>query len=55
MNNVPQCEIAKYLGISYSMVHNVIKRFRESIEISVYKDKSKNQYWMDNGFAIIAE
>ncbi len=34
-NNVPQCQIAKALQISSSTVHNIIKRFRETGEISV--------------------
>ncbi len=33
--NVPQCQIAKALQISSSTVHNIIKRFRETGEISV--------------------
>ncbi len=36
-NNVPQCQIAKALLISSSTVHNIIKRFRETGEISVCK------------------
>ncbi len=35
-NNVPQCQIAKALQISSSTVHNIIKRFRETGEISVH-------------------
>ncbi len=34
-NNVPQYQIAKSLQISSSTVHNIIKRFKESGEISV--------------------
>ncbi len=34
-NNVPQCQIAKALQIASSTVHNIIKRFRETGEISV--------------------
>ncbi len=34
-NNIPQCQIAKALQISSSIVHNIIKRFRETGEISV--------------------
>ncbi len=34
-NNVPQCQIAKALQISSSTVHNIIKRFRETGEISL--------------------
>ncbi len=36
-NNVPQCQIAKALQISSSSGHNIIKRFRETGEISVHK------------------
>ncbi len=36
-NNVPQRQIAKALLISSSTVHNIIKRFRETGEISVRK------------------
>ncbi len=36
-NNVPQHQIAKALQISSSTVHNIIKRFRETGEISVRK------------------
>ncbi len=36
-NNIPQCQIAKALQISSSAVHNIIKRFRETGEISVRK------------------
>ncbi len=36
-NNVPQRQIAKALQISSSTVHNIIKRFRETGEISVLK------------------
>ncbi len=36
-NNVPQRQIAKGLRISSSTVHNIIKRFRETGEISVRK------------------
>ncbi len=35
--NVPQCQIAKALQISSSTVQNIIKRFRETGEISVRK------------------
>ncbi len=34
-NNVPQCKITKALQISSSIVHNIIKRFRETGEISL--------------------
>ncbi len=36
-NNVPQYQIAKALQISSSTVHNIIKRFRETEEISMRK------------------
>ncbi len=36
-NKVPQYQIAKALQISSSTVHNIIKRFRETREISVRK------------------
>ncbi len=36
-NNIPQCQIVKALQISSSTVHNIIKRFRETGEISVHK------------------
>ncbi len=36
-NNVPQSQIAKALQILASTVHNIIKRFRETGEISVCK------------------
>ncbi len=38
-NNVPQRQIAKALQISSSTVHNTIKRFRETGEISVRKEQ----------------
>ncbi len=40
-NNVPQCQIAKALQISSFTVHNIIKRFRESGEISVRKGQGR--------------
>ncbi len=40
-NNVPQCQIAKALPISSSTVHNIIKRFRETGEISVRKGQGR--------------
>ncbi len=40
-NNVPQCQIAKALQISSSTVHDIIKRFRESGEISVCKRQGR--------------
>ncbi len=40
-NNVPQCQIAKALQISPSTLHNIIKRFRETGEISVRKEQGQ--------------
>ncbi len=40
-NNVPQHQIAKALQISSSTVHNIIKRFRETGEISVRKGQGR--------------
>ncbi len=40
-NNVPQHQIAKALQISSSTVHNIIKRFRETGEISVRKGQGQ--------------
>ncbi len=40
-NNVHQRQIAKALQISSSTVHNIIKRFRETGEISVRKGKGR--------------
>ncbi len=40
-NNVPQREIAKALQISSFTVHNIIKRFRETGEISVRKGQGR--------------
>ncbi len=40
-NNVPQFQIAKALQISSSTLHNIIKRFRETGEISVCKGKGR--------------
>ncbi len=40
-NNVSQCQIAKPLQISSSAVHNIIKRFRETEEISVRKGQGR--------------
>ncbi len=40
-NNVPQCQIAKALQISSSTVHNIIKRLRETGEISVCKGQGR--------------
>ncbi len=41
-NNVLQCQIAKALQISSSTVHNIIKRFRETGEISVCKGQGRS-------------
>ncbi len=40
-NNVPQRQIAKALQISSSTVHNIIKIFRETVEISVRKGQDQ--------------
>ncbi len=40
-NNVPQLQIAKALQISSSTVHNIIKRFTETGEISVRKTQGR--------------
>ncbi len=40
-NNVPRLQIAKALQISSSTVHNIIKRFRETGEISVRKEQGR--------------
>ncbi len=40
-NNVPQHQIAKALQISSYTVHNIIKRFRETGEISVRKGQGR--------------
>ncbi len=40
-NNVPQRQIAKALQISSSTVHNIIKRFRETGEISLVKGQDQ--------------
>ncbi len=40
-NSVPQRQIAKALQISSSTVHNIIKRFRETGEISVRKGQGR--------------
>ncbi len=40
-NNVPQRQIAKALEISSSTVHDIIKRFRETGEISVHKGQGR--------------
>ncbi len=43
-NNVPQHQIAKALQISSSTVHNIIKRFRETGEISVRKGQGRRPF-----------
>ncbi len=40
-NNVPQHQTGKALQISSSTVHNIIKRFRETGEISVRKGQGQ--------------
>ncbi len=40
-NNFPQRQIAKALQISSSTVHTIIKRFRETGEISVHKGQGR--------------
>ncbi len=40
-NNVPQRQIAKALQISSSTVHNIMKSFRETGEISVCKGQGR--------------
>ncbi len=40
-NNIPRCRIAKALQISSSTVHNIIKRFRETGEISMSKGQGQ--------------
>ncbi len=42
-NNVPQRQIAKALQISSSTVHNIIKRFRETGEISERKGQGRRR------------
>ncbi len=39
-NKISQCKIAKNLGLSPSTIHNIVKQFRESGEISVKKDRT---------------
>ena len=40
-NNVPQSQIAKALQSSSSTVHNIIKRFRETGDISMHKGRGR--------------
>ncbi len=35
-NHISQCKIAKNLGLSPNNIHNIVKRFRESREITVH-------------------
>ncbi len=35
-NHILQCKIAKNLGLSPSTIHNIVKRFRESRDITVH-------------------
>jgi len=48
-NHISQCKIAKYLGISPSTKHNIVKSFRESREISM-NEKPGNLCWMSVTF-----
>ncbi len=43
-NNVPQRQIAKALQMSSSTVHNIIRRFRETGEISVVKGQDQRPF-----------
>ncbi len=54
-NNVPQCQIAKALQISSSTVHNIIKRLRETGEISVLRDKAEDICWMPVVFGALRQ
>ncbi len=47
--NIPQHQIAKALQISSSTVHNIIKRFRETEEISVRKGQGRRPLWDAHG------
>ena len=44
-DNVSQCKIANNLGLSPSTVHNIVKRPRESGEISVCKGQGRKPLW----------
>ncbi len=35
-NHISQCKIAKNLGLSPNNIHNIVKRFRESREITAH-------------------
>ncbi len=45
-NNVPQRQIAKALQISSYAVHNILKQFRETGEISVHQGQGRRLCWM---------
>ncbi len=49
-NNVPQRQITKALQISLSTVHNIIKRFRETAEISLRKGQGRRPLLDTHGF-----
>ncbi len=40
-NHISQCKIAKNLGLSPSTIHNIVKRLRESKEITVHVGQSR--------------
>ncbi len=48
-NNVPQRQIAKAFQISSSTVYNIIKRFRETGEISVRKGQGRRPLLVAHG------
>ncbi len=52
-NNVPQRKIAKALQISSSTVHNFIKRFRETGEISVRKGQGRRPLLDARGLQVL--
>jgi len=54
-NNVSQCKIAKALQISSSTVHNIIKRFRETGEISVHKGQGRRTLLDARGFQALRQ
>ena len=43
---ISQCSIANNFGLLTFTVHNIMKRFRESGEISVHKAKAGNYSWI---------
>ncbi len=51
-NNVPQRQIVKALQISSSTVHNIIKRFRETGEISARKGQELKNMRNLNAFPL---